>query len=230
MSEAADRTRHLVSAAKNMVSPEHRHVREYLGLLDGSERALADALDKVAKAHGREPDVRNECHLLAHWSRRELDELGELIRRYGKAREAEPKRLGKAVSPQAQSGGFGLVRDLHDCWLIAHEFHMSLIVLDQAAKGLCDEQMRALVERVDNQNQRQLNWLLTRIKGGGSAGAHSSVVTRLPGWLWAPVVAAVLTVTVGAVGLWISAPWLFPSLGPTIFLQVQKPDLPTARP
>lgn len=164
LSEAADRARHLASAAKHMVSPQRRHIREYLGLLDGSERALADALEQVAKAHPREPDIHNECHMLAQWSRRELQELRDIISRYGEAREAEPKHLGKAISPQGQSGGFGLVRDLHDCWLIANESHMSLIVLDQASKGLRDEQMRALVERADAQNQRQLNWLLTRIK------------------------------------------------------------------
>lgn len=164
LSEAADRLRHLASAAKDMVTPERRHVREYLGLLDGSERALAEALDSVAEAHARTPDIHNECRMLAQWSRRELEELREIINRYGEAREAEPGRLGKALSPKGKSGGFGLVRDLHDCWLLANESHMSLIVLDQASKGLRDEQMRALVERVDTQNQRQLGWLLTRIK------------------------------------------------------------------
>lgn len=90
--------------------------------------------------------------------------MRQIIKRYGEAREAEPKRLGKALSPEGQSGDFGLVRDLHDCWLLANESHMSLIVLDQASKGLRDEQMCAMVERIDAQNQRQLNWLLTRIK------------------------------------------------------------------
>lgn len=31
-------------------------------------------------------------------------------------------------------------------------------------------------------------------------------------------------------GIWAGLPWLFPSLGPTIFLQVHKPDLASARP
>ncbi|MET4701644.1 ferredoxin-nitrate reductase [Constrictibacter sp. MBR-5] len=164
LSEAAHRARQVASAAANMIRPARRHVSDYLGLLEGSERALADALEKVARAHAREPDIRNECHLLAQWSRKEIEELRTIIHRYGDAREAEPKRLGKALDPQQQKGGFGLVRDLHDCWLIANETHMSLVVLDQAAKGLRDEQMRALVERIDAQNQRQRNWLLTRIK------------------------------------------------------------------
>lgn len=37
-------------------------------------------------------------------------------------------------------------------------------MIDQAAKGLHEEEMQTLVERVDHQNQRQRNWLLTRIK------------------------------------------------------------------
>lgn len=73
LSEAAARFRHLASAAKDLITPERRHVREYLGLLDGSERALADALDRVAEAHARTPDIHNECRMLARWSRRELD-------------------------------------------------------------------------------------------------------------------------------------------------------------
>jgi len=56
------------------------------------------------------------------------------------------------------------VRDLHDCWLLTCESHMSLVVLDQASKGLRDEEMKSLVERVDRQNQRQSDWLRTRIK------------------------------------------------------------------
>lgn len=82
----------------------------------------------------------------------------------GQARESQPDRHGRAVQPPLKRTGFGLVRDLHDCWLLANETHMSLVVLDQAAKGLRDKEMQELVERVDHQNKRQRSWLLTRIK------------------------------------------------------------------
>lgn len=55
-------------------------------------------------------------------------------------------------------------------------------------------------------------------------------MNEVPEWLWAPVSAAVLTAAVGVTGLWAGMPWLFPSLGPTIFLQVHRPDLASARP
>src|SRR3569623_152936 len=40
----------------------------------------------------------------------------------------------------------------------------------------------------------------------------------------------VLVLIVGMLGLWAHQPWLFPSLGPTIFLQVLEPQQPSSRP
>lgn len=53
---------------------------------------------------------------------------------------------------------------------------------------------------------------------------------NIPEWIWAPLSAALLTAIVGATGFWAGLPWLFPSLGPTIFLQVHKPEQKSARP
>jgi len=125
---------------------------------------LARALKQVAETYRAEPDIFNECNLLAAWSLGEIAALRDVIARYGEARQSEPDRLGKAVSPPLKTSGFGLVRDLHDCWLLANETHMSLVVLDQASKALRDKNMQDLVERVDHQNKRQRSWLLTRIK------------------------------------------------------------------
>ncbi len=156
--------RHAAGAAAALVKPERQHIREYLGLLHGSEQGFAAALDMVADAHASEPDVLNLCRVLAGWSRRELADLAQLIARYGEAHEAEPERIAKALKPKRRQTGFGLVRDLHDCWLLAQESHVSLVVLDQAAKALRDAEMMRLIERMVDQNQRQRSWLFTRIK------------------------------------------------------------------
>ncbi|MGY8524779.1 molybdopterin oxidoreductase family protein [Paracidovorax citrulli] len=163
-SSLLDVARHLVEATVEAAKPPKPHVKEYLGLMEGSEKALIRALEQVAKAHRAEPDIYNECHLLAQWSREEVRNLRGIIARYGEAREAEPERLGEAVSPQLKKTGLGLVRDLHDCWLLACETHMSLVVLEQAAKALRDGEMIDLIARVDRQNRRQREWLQTRIK------------------------------------------------------------------
>jgi hypothetical protein len=140
------------------------HVKEYLGLLEGSETALAEGLERIAQGHREEPDIPGQCSLLAGWSREGLEALHPLIERYGDHEEAEPQRLAEALEPRLRKTGFGLVRDLHDCWVMTGETYMSLVVLDQAAKALRDTDMQQLVERVMSQNERQRSWLLTRIK------------------------------------------------------------------
>ncbi len=52
---------------------------------------------------------------------------------------------------------------------------------------------------------------------------------RLPDAVWAPCVSFILLALIGAFGLAASQPWIFPSLGPTAFLQTQSPRLNTAR-
>ena len=146
------------------ISPPRRHVQEYLALVEASERLLADALTAVGDHHTHEPDIHSECALLAGWSREHQQALGKFVARYGEHRIAEPERLRKAAFPALHESGFGLVRDLHDCWLIANETHVSIIVLDQAAKALRDDELVALLDHMDGQNQRQQAWLLTRIK------------------------------------------------------------------
>jgi anaerobic selenocysteine-containing dehydrogenase len=143
---------------------KRRHVQDYIGLLEGSERALMNALEQVAEAHKLEPDIYEECRMLAGWTSETLAEVKSLIDRYGEEQESEPERLAEAIKPKLQGSGFGLVRDLHDSWLLACEGSMSLTVLDQAAKGLRDTEMQRLIEKMAGQNERQRSWLLTRIK------------------------------------------------------------------
>ncbi|WP_045234533.1 HPP family protein [Deinococcus pimensis] len=52
----------------------------------------------------------------------------------------------------------------------------------------------------------------------------------VPDAVWAPLAAAALMLAAGGVGLLVAQPLLFPSLGPTAFLQAETPDQPGARP
>ncbi|MFC4453881.1 HPP family protein [Deinococcus sonorensis] len=53
---------------------------------------------------------------------------------------------------------------------------------------------------------------------------------RVPDTVWAPLAAGLLMLAAGLVGLGLQQPLLFPSLGPTAFLQAETPDQPSARP
>ncbi|BDP43735.1 hypothetical protein DAETH_37040 (plasmid) [Deinococcus aetherius] len=52
----------------------------------------------------------------------------------------------------------------------------------------------------------------------------------IPQALWAPLSAGALILVIGLFGLAAHQPLLFPSLGPTAFLQTETPDQPSARP
>jgi hypothetical protein len=51
----------------------------------------------------------------------------------------------------------------------------------------------------------------------------------VPDIVWAPLAAGALMFLAGAIGLALGQPLLFPSLGPTAFLQTETPELRTAR-
>ncbi len=51
----------------------------------------------------------------------------------------------------------------------------------------------------------------------------------IPEIVWAPLVASLLLLVVGLLGLLTGHPWLFPSLGPTAFLYAEYPTHRTAR-
>jgi CBS-domain-containing membrane protein len=51
----------------------------------------------------------------------------------------------------------------------------------------------------------------------------------IPDLVWAPLAGSILTLIPGLVGLAAGSVWLFPSLGPTAFLQAASPQHPSSR-
>lgn len=54
-------------------------------------------------------------------------------------------------------------------------------------------------------------------------------LAAIPDVVWSPVVSCILMAIPGILGVVSGQIWLFPSLGPTAFLQAQAPDLPMSR-
>ena len=52
---------------------------------------------------------------------------------------------------------------------------------------------------------------------------------KIPDLIWAPLAVGSLLLAVGLIGLTAGQPWLFPSLGPSAFLQAEKPGEKSAR-
>ncbi|WP_424354659.1 molybdopterin oxidoreductase family protein [Methanobacterium sp. MBAC-LM] len=143
---------------------EKIHVADYIGLVHQSEQQLEQAFKDVAEHHKDEPDVYAACNLLASWSKIHYEKIEKFKDHYSEHKESEPGDLRKEIFHGPRSGGVGLVRDLHDLWLLANESHISWIVLLQAAKSLRDKKLESVCEECDQQNRRQMAWILTRIK------------------------------------------------------------------
>lgn len=139
------------------------HVAHYLGLLHRSELDLAKAFAEVATDHREEPDVFHECHLLAAQCDDHAERLRPFAERYGEEADDEPDRLHTQLFTGTRSGGLGLLRDLHDLFLMATECHISWVVIKQAALGARDRGLLEVVAHCEGETAVQLKWLRTRM-------------------------------------------------------------------
>lgn len=140
------------------------HIGNYLELVHKSEEDLAKAYHLVAKEHGAEPDVEVLCKLQASWSEQLVTELKPFVAKYSEERNKEPDRMLKTLFDKPRKGSLGMLRDLHDLWLMASETQLSCILLRQASDGLRDKELTALCNKIEKTAKRQLAWLLTRMK------------------------------------------------------------------
>jgi hypothetical protein len=89
--------------------------------------------------------------------------LDPLVARYDESQETEPDALHRALFDGPRSGGLGLVRDLHDLWLLTQEVKLANELLTQAALALRDREMETILGRISTRTQRQADWIRTRI-------------------------------------------------------------------
>jgi hypothetical protein len=140
------------------------HLATYLGLLDSSERTLADAFRQVADGHGDEPDIVHLCHEFAGQADRHVHDLSPVVDRFGEEREQEPERLHAAEFGGTRTGGVGLLRDLQDLYVLASLVDITWTAVAQAARGLRDRELIDLVAGCEQEVSGQLAWLRTRLK------------------------------------------------------------------
>jgi hypothetical protein len=116
--------------------------------------------------------------------------------------------------------------------------------LQQAAMTIQDEDMTKMAIDTGEHINREIEWLCTQIKLISPQAvtvppnlAQETVASRpkyptpaaIPDQIWAPLTSGILTLIVGGLSLLAGMVWLFPSLGPTIYLQTQKPAEPASR-
>jgi hypothetical protein len=136
----------------------------YLGLLHRAEAELERAFREVADAHGDEPDVFHICSTLAAECSGHAEKLAPFAERYGQSAPDEPERLHSELFKGTRGGGLGLLRDLHDLYLMATECDIAWTLVGQAAQGARDSDLLEVVEACEGETAVQLKWLKTRMK------------------------------------------------------------------
>jgi hypothetical protein len=75
----------------------------------------------------------------------------------------EPQKLQQVLFPTPRVGAFGILRDLHNLFILASEIHIALAIVMQGSKQLRDEDLLNACITMDTQNKRQQAWLMTQI-------------------------------------------------------------------
>jgi hypothetical protein len=131
----------------------------YLGLLHRAQTALAAAFRAVGEAHAEEADVFHLTRTLAQRCDRHAERLAPFLERYGRQPGDEPARF---AGPR--SGGLGLLRDLHDLYVLAAQVDIAWTMVGQAARGLRDDELLGAASAGEAETATQMRWLRTRMK------------------------------------------------------------------
>lgn len=140
------------------------HLSSYLGLLETGCATLAKSYRQVAEGHAAEADVKRICEQFATQCDHQEELLRPFTERYGSHPSGEPERLHADGLSKTRSGGLGLLRDLHDLYLLASYLDMAWTLVGQAAKGARDLELIQTVDQCAKQTEAQQKWLTTRLK------------------------------------------------------------------
>lgn len=136
----------------------------YLGFLARAESELAGAFREVIDRHGAEAAVFHVGGHLADQSESHIEKLKPFIERYGDDPAEGPAELRGALFGGDRDGSAGLLRDLHDLYVLAAQVDMSWVVVSQAAQGLRDGDLYALAKQCETETATQMRWLRTQLK------------------------------------------------------------------
>ena len=141
------------------------HLANYLGYLHRAEQDLADGFRRVAEAHAQEVDVYHLCKaLLAKQCETHAEQLKPFVERYGEHKPEEPEQLYHEFFDQTRSGSLGLLRDMHDLYLMANACDIAWTMIGRAAQGLGDRELLEVVESCEKETTNQVKWINSRMK------------------------------------------------------------------
>jgi len=136
----------------------------YLGYLQRAELNLADGFRRVGEAHAQEVDVYHLCKaLLAKQCETHAEKLEPFVDRYGEQASEEPEQLYHEFFDQTRSGSLGLLRDLHDLYLMANACDIAGTMIEQAGQGIGDRGLLEVVDSCEEETANQIKWIRSRM-------------------------------------------------------------------
>jgi hypothetical protein len=140
------------------------HLGLYLQLLHRAQLKLADAFGTVAEGHRDEADVFHIAGRLRQQCLQHADAVQPFLERYEKDQPEPPDNLHSQLFGGPRTGGLGLLRDLHDLYLMTTECDLVWEVVGQAARGARDEELVAVVQSCEQETAIQMKWVRTQMK------------------------------------------------------------------
>lgn len=142
------------------------NLRHYLSLLHRSLLELAQAFGDVAETHRDEPDVRVDCEKFARQARHHQELLHPFLSEYqaSDAGDDEPERLHRVLFDGTRDGPLGLIRDLHDLYLMTCECDICWTLISQGAQGARDPKLNDITQSCLKETELQMAWLRSRMK------------------------------------------------------------------
>jgi predicted molibdopterin-dependent oxidoreductase YjgC len=158
-------TKREAAIAEGEGNPARRpYLADYIGLLVASEECLLRGWEKLRKAHPDTPDIGQQSALFMAWTSENVASMRLYAKKYGERREGEPEALADALEIGRPDGGFGLMRDLQDLWLVVNESYVSTAALVQGSCALGDRELEKVLRAIESRNERQRTWLFSRIR------------------------------------------------------------------
>jgi hypothetical protein len=147
----------------------------YLAVLHRSQEQLAGAFRAIADTHGDDAEVRRACLRFAKHCDGHAERLAPFVADYAPGAGDPPADLhsDRFVGPRA--GAFGLLRDLHDLYLMATECDVVWTLVGQAAQGARDHDLLDAVHTCEGETAVQMQWAKGQMK---QAAPQTLVVLR----------------------------------------------------
>ncbi len=219
-------------------------IPHYLGAVKNGEQQLAEALKVVSERHSREFEIGKECFKFSEWATGHQEVLKPFIDQYGMQENLSLQQLRGSLFHGSRVGSLGLLHDLQDLSVMTNALRTNYTILHQAAAAVRDQKFDTVCQDVGEQVNRETEWLCTQIKNispqavtvppnlaqeAAASLPKTPSAAALPEQVWSPLMSALLTFIIGALSVIFGRVWLFPSLGPTIYLQTEKPADPSSR-